>query len=148
MNCGGSLGKTVHPHGPFCTDAHINLTYPLTNPAYLLFDRGCCCQYVHLILRSPSVYSYDPSLFVLLGPWRALCHLPLPWRQQLLRPHHPGFCDDVAARGRGSRHLLRAAPKVSTAAFHPADRTCLVPRTVARLGGKRPRLGLIEFWIS
>lgn len=82
------------------------------------------------------------SVFVLVGPWRPLCHLPLPWRQQLLRPHHPGLCDDVTARGCGGRRLLWAAPKVSTPSSHSAHHACMVPRAAAGLGRRGPLLGL------
>lgn len=81
-------------------------------------------------------------VFVLTGSWRSLCHLSLPWWQQLLCPYHPGVCDDVTARGCGGCSLLWALPKISTPSSHSAHYTCMVPRAAAGLGRRRPRLGL------
>lgn len=100
-------------------------------------------QSAHHMFWSTSVSSTLPPVFVLAGPWCTLCHLPLSRWQQLLCPHHPGLCDDVSARDRGGGSLLRAAPKVSTPAFHSANQARLVQREAAGLGGQHPRLGLI-----
>lgn len=109
---------------------------------WLRFDneRSCLCQNVDNLLWSPL---FIISLFVFVGPRCPLCHLPLPWRQQLLRPNYSGLCDDVATGGCGSCHLLRPPPTVSIASLHAAHHACLVPRAAAGLHRRHPLLGLI-----
>lgn len=123
LNCRGGCGKLSHP---------TTHTLPLSDLSICRHKQG---------LLKPK---YLSPVFVPVGPRCPVRHLPVPRRQQLLRTHHPGLCDDVATRGCGSRGLLRSAQKVSNLAFHSADCSCLVQRAAAGLGGCRPRLGLIQ----
>lgn len=84
----------------------------------------------------------SPLCFVLPGPRRPGSYLPLPRRQQLLRPHHPGLRDDVAPRSFGGGGFLRAAEEVPAPSFPPAALQGAVPREAAGLGGKSPGLGV------
>lgn len=127
-----------------------NLSQPTTHLVPLLdsykknwlhFDNKRIFAYAKMLIIYSGVLCL--SSHILVGPRCPLCHLPLPWWQQLLRPNHSRLCDDVATGGCGSCHLLRPPPTVSTASLHSAHHACLVSRAAAGLHRRHPLLGLI-----
>lgn len=122
-------------HSPFASTSGKLLNNIYRKKKVLSFDNNRSC-----LLTSVGL---TPLCLVLAGPRRSLIHLPLPWRQQLLRPNHPRFCHDVAARGGGRRHLLRPPAALSPAPPLSANHTCLVQREAAGLHRRLPFLGLI-----
>lgn len=128
---GGSKSVTAHL-------VPLLAIYKITEKdSFCLFDNKRSCLLTLLSVR------LSPLCLVLAGPRCSLIHLPLPWRQQLLRPNYPRFCHDVATRGGGRRHLLRPPAALPTASPRPAYHARLVQREAAGLHRRLPFLGLI-----
>lgn len=148
--CRGMMGEclsqpTTHtlrhllPQRPGAHANHINTIIAPHSPPFLTENKTPTPN-----LSSHPLEPYPPCDYhsVFVGPPCSLCHLPLPWRQQLFCPHHSRVCDDVTPRGRGSCHLLRVAPKVSAPPPRSAPQARSVPWPAAGLDGWGPRLGL------
>lgn len=123
-------------HSPFGSSSG-QLQNNIEKDSFCLFNNKRSCLLTLLSVR------LSPLCLVLAGPRCSLIHLPLPWRQQLLRPNYPRFCHDVATRGGGRRHLLWPPAALSTASPRPANHARLVQREAAGLHRRLPFLGLI-----